>query len=223
MFFSFLSCFFMFSYVSDGKIFPEPLTKKEEEKYLEEYEKGNIDAKNILIERNLRLVAHIVKKYSNYQKESEDLISIGTVGLIKGITTFKSSKGTKLATYIARCIENEILMHLRTNKKYSQDIYLQDTVGVDKDGNEVTLEDKVADNSIGVDEEVTLKMQIKILYEKISKILKGREKTIIELRYGLAGEKELTQRDIAKKLGISRSYVSRIEKKALEKLKKEME
>ncbi len=216
MFFSFLSSFFMFSYVSEGKIFPEPLTKKEEEKYLEEYEKGNIDAKNILIERNLRLVAHIVKKYSNDQKESEDLISIGTVGLIKGITTFKSSKGTKLATYIARCIENEILMHLRTNKKYSQDIYLQDTVGVDKDGNEVTLEDKVADNSMGVDEEVTLKMQIKILYEKISKILKGREKTIIELRYGLAGEKELTQRDIAKKLGISRSYVSRIEKKAFQ-------
>lgn len=213
----------MFSYISDGKVFPEPLTKEEEEEYLEKYKKGSIDAKNILIERNLRLVAHIVKKYSNYQKESEDLISIGTVGLIKGITTFKSSRGTKLVTYIARCIENEILMHLRTNKKYSQDIYLQDTVGLDKDGNKVTLEDKVADNSMGVDEEVTLKMQIKILYEKISKILKGREKTIIELRYGLAGEKELTQRDIAKKLGISRSYVSRIEKKALEKLKKEME
>ena len=223
MFFSFLSYFFMFSYIADSKTFPEPLTKEEEEKYLKEYEKGSIDAKNILIEKNLRLVAHIVKKYSNYQKDSEDLISIGTVGLIKGITTFKFNKGTKLATYIARCIENEILMHLRSNKKYSQDIYLQDTVGIDKDGNEVTLEDKVADNSMSVDEEVTLKMQIKVLYEKISKILKGREKTIIELRYGIAGEEELTQRDIAKKLGISRSYVSRIEKKALEKLKKEMQ
>lgn len=212
----------MFSYVSDSKIFKEPLTKEEEEKYILEYENGSIEAKNILIERNLRLVAHIVKKYNNYQKDSEDFISIGTIGLIKGITTFKSNKGTKLATYVARCIENEILMYIRSAKKYNQDVYLQDTVGIDKDGNEVTLEDKIADNSISVDEEVTLKMQIKVLYEKIGKILKGREKKIIELRYGLIDGEELTQMDIAKKLGISRSYVSRIEKKALEKLEKEM-
>lgn len=213
----------MFSYISGGATFPCPLTKEEEEKYLKEYEEGSIEAKNILIERNLRLVAHIVKKYGNYQKDTEDLISIGTIGLIKGITTFKNGKGTKLVTYAARCIENEILMYIRSNKKHNKDVYLQDTVGIDKDGNEVTLQDKISDNCISIDEEVSLRLQIKILYEKISKILKGREKTIIELRYGLIDGEELTQKDIAKKLGISRSYVSRIEKKALEKLEKEME
>ena len=223
MLFSFLNFFFMFSHISGGNAFPKPLTLEEEEKYLKEYEKGSIEAKNILIERNLRLVAHIVKKYTNYQKDSEDLISIGTIGLIKAIVTFKNDKGIKLATYASRCIENEILMHIRTTKKYNKDIYLQDTVGFDKDGNEVTLEDKVADNSISIDEEVLLKMQSKVLYEKIKKNLKDREKIIIELRYGLIDGEELTQRDIAKMLGISRSYVSRIEKKALEKLYKEME
>lgn len=127
------------------------------------------------------------------------------------------------SSYAARCIENEILMYIRSNKKHNKDVYLQDTVGIDKDGNEVTLQDKISDNCISIDEEVSLRLQIKILYEKISKILKGREKTIIELRYGLIDGEELTQKDIAKKLGISRSYVSRIEKKALEKLEKEME
>lgn len=223
MFFSFFNYFFMFSYITSGNSFPRPLTSEEEETYLKEYEEGNIEAKNILIERNLRLVAHIVKKYSNYQKDSEDLISIGTIGLIKAITTFKNGKGTKLATYAARCVENEILMYIRSSKKYNKDIYLQDTVGIDKDGNEVTLQDKVADDGMSVDEEVGLNLQIKVLYDKIRKVLKGREKTIIELRYGLIDGEELTQRDIAKKLGISRSYVSRIEKKALEKLFKEME
>ncbi|WP_250279033.1 RNA polymerase sporulation sigma factor SigK [[Clostridium] colinum] len=213
----------MFSCITGGNTFPKPLTVEEEEKYLNEYKDGSIEAKNILIERNLRLVAHIVKKYTNYQKDSEDLISIGTIGLIKGITTFKNDKGIRLATYVARCIENEILMYIRVSKKHNKDVYLQDTVGVDKDGNEVTLEDKVADESVSIDEEVMLKMQSKVLYEKIRKVLSGREKTIIELRYGLINGEELTQRDIAKKLGISRSYVSRIEKKALEKLYKEME
>lgn len=223
MFFSILNSFFMFSCVVGSSTFPKPLTPSEEEKYLEEYQQGSVEAKNILIERNLRLVAHIVKKYTNYQKDSEDLISIGTIGLIKAITTFKKDKGIKLATYSSRCIENEILMYIRASKKYNKDVYLQDTIGVDKDGNEVTLEDKVADDSVSIDEEVALKIQSKILYENIKKVLKGREKTIIELRYGLINGEELTQRDIAKMLGISRSYVSRIEKKALEKLHKEME
>lgn len=213
----------MFSCISGGSTFPKPLTSEEEKEYLKQYSEGIIEAKNILIERNLRLVAHIVKKYTNYQKDSEDLISIGTIGLIKAITTFKNDKGIKLATYAARCIENEILMYIRTNKKYNRDVYLQDTVGIDKDGNEVTLEDKIADEGMSIDEEVALNIQSKTLYEKIKKVLKGREKKIIELRYGLVDGEELTQKDIAKMLGISRSYVSRIEKKALEKLYKEME
>ena len=213
----------MFSCISGGSTFPKPLTSEEEKEYLKQYSEGSIEAKNILIERNLRLVAHIVKKYTNYQKDSEDLISIGTIGLIKAITTFRNDKGIKLATYAARCIENEILMYIRTNKKYNRDVYLQDTVGIDKDGNEVTLEDKIADEGMSIDEEVALNIQSKTLYEKIKKVLKGREKKIIELRYGLVDGEELTQKDIAKMLGISRSYVSRIEKKALEKLYKEME
>lgn len=213
----------MFSCISGGSTFPKPLTSEEEKEYLKQYSEGSIEAKNILIERNLRLVAHIVKKYTNYQKDSEDLISIGTIGLIKAITTFKNDKGIKLATYAARCIENEILMYIRTNKKYNRDVYLQDTVGIDKDGNEVTLEDKIADEGMSIDEEVALNIQSKTLYEKIKKVLKGREKKIIELRYGLVDGEELTQKDIAKMFGISRSYVSRIEKKALEKLYKEME
>ena len=223
MLFSFLNFFFMFSHITGGNTFPKPLTLEEEEKYLKQYEKGSIEAKNILIERNLRLVAHIVKKYTNYQKDSEDLISIGTIGLIKAITSFKNDKGIKLATYASRCIENEILMHIRSSKKYIKDVYLQDTVGFDKDGNEVTLEDRVADDGVSIDEEVLLKIQSKALYEQIKKVLKDREKIIIELRYGLINGEELTQRDIAKMLGISRSYVSRIEKKALEKLYKAME
>ncbi len=212
----------MFSYISN-EVFKPPLTKEEEEYYLKKYKDGDTDAKNVLIERNLRLVAHIVKKYSNFQKDSEDFISVGTIGLIKGISTFKNEKGTKLVTYIARCIENEILMYIRANKKHNSDIYLQDKIGTDKDGNELTLQDKVSDDNMPVEEEVSLKMQIKILYEKISKILKDREKTIIELRYGLIDGEELTQKDIAKKLGISRSYVSRIEKRALEKLESELD
>lgn len=222
MLFQLFQHFFMFSYITGSNTFPNPLTEEEEIKYLEEFSAGSEEAKNILVERNLRLVAHIVKKYSNYSKDSDDLISIGSIGLIKAIMTYKQGKGTKLVTYAARCIDNEILMYIRSSKKYSKDVYLQDPIGTDKDGNEVTLQDKVADDRMGVDEEVGLKMQIKQLYEKIQKVLKGREKTIIEMRYGLANSEELTQKDIAKKLGISRSYVSRIEKKALEKLEQEM-
>ena len=160
MLLSLLHFFFLFSYISEVNSFPKPLTAKEEEKYIQQLQNGSEEAKNILIERNLRLVAHIVKKYTNYNKDSEDLISIGTIGLIKAIMTFKSTKGTKLATYAARCIENEILMSLRSSKKRQNDLYLQDTVGIDKDGNEVTLQDKVADESSDVDEQVSQKLLI---------------------------------------------------------------
>ncbi len=211
--------FFMFSYVTGINSFPKPLSSEEESKYLKEFKEGSDEAKNILIERNLRLVAHIVKKYPNYCKDNDDLISVGTIGLIKAIMTYKEGKGTKLATYAARCIENEILMNIRAGKKYSNDLYLQDSVGVDKDGNEVTLADRVADESDGVDEQVEDKLKIKALYKKMKKLLKKRECTVIGLRYGIVTGEEVTQREVAKLLGISRSYVSRIEKKALKKLK----
>lgn len=222
MFFALLNFFFMFSHITWENSFPKPLTPEEEQFYISRYEKGDIDARNILIERNLRLVAHIAKKYPNISKESEDYISIGTIGLIKAISTFDSSKGNRLATYAARCIENEILMAMRAAKKHINDVYLQDTIGTDKDGNEITLQDKVADENADVEEKVNLKMQIEKLKEKIKTVLKGRERLIIELRYALLTGEEVTQREIARKLGISRSYVSKIEKKALMKLNEEM-
>ncbi|MDR1532255.1 MAG: RNA polymerase sporulation sigma factor SigK [Clostridiales bacterium] len=217
----FLNLFFVFSYIA-GNSFPKPLSGDEERAMLKRYAQGDEEAKNVLIERNLRLVAHIVKKYSNHSGELEDLISVGTIGLIKGITTYNLDKGTKLATYAARCIDNEILMFLRSSKKYSNDLYLQEPIGVDREGNEVTMEDKIADDKNTIDEQVNLKMQIKSLYEKMKSILKGREKTVIELRYGLYNGEEVTQREIAEMLNISRSYVSRIEKKALNKLSREI-
>ena len=174
---------------------------------LARFANGDINARNILIEHNLRLVAHIVKKYSNHLKDAEDFISVGTIGLIKAISTYNASKGTKLATYAARCIDNEILMFLRSSKKFSNDIYLQEPIGIDKDGNEVTMEDKIADDKNPIEDQVNLKMQIKLLKEKIKKVLKGREITVIELRYGLSANDEITQREIADMLGISRSYV----------------
>ncbi|MCL2526917.1 MAG: RNA polymerase sporulation sigma factor SigK [Defluviitaleaceae bacterium] len=218
-----LQGFFFLGYLSGGNSFPTPLSAEDEHKYLLEYAEGNEDAKNILIERNLRLVAHVAKKYSNHSKDSEDLISVGTIGLIKAITSYKPDKGTRLATYAARCIDNEILMHIRAAKKYSGDVYLQDIVGMDREGNEVRIEDKIADDTDPVDDQVNLKMQIKRLYDVIHRVLHGREKTVIELRYGLAAIDEMTQREIATMLDISRSYVSRIEKKALGKLGKEMD
>lgn len=222
MLLSILQFVFAFSYVTTSNSFPCPLTADEEKKYLEEFANGSVEAKNILIERNLRLVAHIVKKYSNYSKDADDLISIGTIGLIKGITSFDINKGTRLATYVARCIENEILMDMRTAKKQQNEVYLQDPIGTDKEGNEVTLIDIVSAENEDIDEQVDLKMQIKRLYEKMKSLLKGQEKTVIELRYGLTNGKEKTQREIADMLGISRSYVSRIEKKALKKLSEEI-
>ncbi|SDY46796.1 RNA polymerase, sigma 27/28 subunit, RpsK/SigK [Proteiniborus ethanoligenes] len=207
-------------YVSNSSSFPKPLSQEEEENYLILYEQGDEDAKNILVERNLRLVAHIVKKYHNTGREIDDLISIGTIGLIKAITTFDRSKGTRLATYAARCIDNEILMTIRACKKIKSEISLQDPIGVDKEGNELTLIDILGSESDEILEEVDLKMQVKRLYCKMNKVLKDREKIIIELRYGLINGGCKTQREIAKMLGISRSYVSRIEKRAIKKLNK---
>lgn len=208
----------LFGYIQNVNSFPQPLSADEEQYYLEEYRNGNEDAKNILVERNLRLVAHIVKKYSNTGREIDDLISIGTIGLIKAIITFDDLKGTRLATYAARCIENEILMTIRAAKKIKTEVSLHDPIGIDKEGNEISLIDILgSDNDIILDE-VELKMQIKKLYQKMEKVLKKREKTVIELRYGLTNGIVKTQREIAEMLGISRSYVSRIEKRAIKKL-----
>lgn len=210
---------FLTLFVSGSKTFKQPLSVKEENEYLLRYKNGDIDAKNILIERNLRLVAHITKKYAMQGADSDDLISIGTIGLIKAISTFDADKGTRLATYAAKCIENEILMNFRAEKKRKGDVYLQDPIGKDKEGNEVTLIDKLCDDDEDVFEEVDLKMQISRLYDCMKKHLAEREKTVLKLRYGLCGNTPLTQKEIAKKLKISRSYVSRIETKAISKLK----
>ncbi|ADL08093.1 RNA polymerase sporulation sigma factor SigK [Thermosediminibacter oceani] len=205
-------------YIINNNTFPQPLTPEEEEKYLELYRNGDEEARNILIERNLRLVAHIVKKFANTGEDMDDLISIGTIGLIKAITTFNKTKGNRLATYAARCIENEILMNLRTTKKIKAEVSLQDPIGVDKEGNEISLMDILGTESDAIIEEISNKFQQKKLYDKIRTVLKGREKKVIELRYGLLNGKARTQREIAKLLGISRSYVSRIEKRAIKKL-----
>lgn len=211
----------LFGYVNGNTTFPQPLDEKDEEIYIERLKNGDLEAKSVLIERNLRLVAHIVKKYSFQNKEVDDLISIGTVGLIKAIDSFDSSKGTRLATYAARCIENEILMLFRNNKKIKGEVYLQDPIGVDKEGNEICLMDVLSSDNDSVLEAVENNLQIKTLYYKIHSVLTAREKEIIEMRYGLIDGNSKTQREIASLLGISRSYVSRIEKKALKKLLKE--
>lgn len=214
--------FFLLGYVSSPNSFPQPLTPEEEYKFLQEYKNGSEDARNILIERNLRLVAHIVKKYSSYGDDSEDLISIGTIGLIKAISTFDNDKGARLATYAARCIENEILMQIRSTKKIQNEVSLQDPIGIDKEGNEISLIDVIENDNESVLDKVELKMQVKKLYSLMKSVLKSREKTVIELRYGLCNGRIKTQREIANMLGISRSYVSRIEKKAIKKLSKEL-
>ncbi|WP_094546357.1 RNA polymerase sporulation sigma factor SigK [Petroclostridium xylanilyticum] len=214
--------FLLVSYVSNTNSFPQPLSTEEEQMYLERYRAGDEEAKNVLIERNLRLVAHIIKKYSTTGKDSDDLISIGTIGLIKAITTFDADKGTRLATYAARCIENEILMTIRAGKKMQNEVSLHDPIGVDKEGNEIALIDIISNDGESVLEEVELKMQVKKLYNKMKNILKNREKLVLQLRYGLLNGNVKTQREIAQMLGISRSYVSRIEKKAIKKLGKEL-
>lgn len=206
--------------VSGAGSFPPPLSSKKEKQLLEKSRAGDIAARNKLIEHNLRLVAHIVKKYYTTANNQDDLISIGTIGLIKAVSTFKSDKNIRLATYASRCIENEILMFFRNQKKSSQDVYISDPIDTDKEGNALTLIDVIANND-DIVEELDTQMKIEKLRRVIKKVLDERELEIIELRYGINNQPELTQREIAKKLGISRSYVSRIEKSALEKLKKQ--
>ena len=214
---------FMFGFISNGSnAFPKPLGAKEERMYFELYKNGDEDAKNILIERNLRLVVHIVKKYAVNWKDNDDLISIGTIGLIKAVTTFNLEKGHKFATYAARCIQNEILMHLRSSKKTQNEVSLDDPIGSDKEGNSISLIDILETNEPETFEQVNLKLNTKELYEKIENILNEREKVIIAYRYGLTEKGEKTQNEIAQLLNISRSYVSRIEKKALEKISENM-
>jgi len=213
---------FLLGYLATPNSFPQPLDPDEECRLLNDYRNGSEEARNILIERNLRLVAHVVKKYSTGGNDADDLISIGTIGLIKAITTYDNEKGTRLATYAARCIENEILMNIRADKKKQNEVYLQDAIGTDKEGNEITLNDILSIEADSVIDKVELKIQTKKLYEKMKSVLKNRERIVLELRYGLNNGVEMTQREIAKILGISRSYVSRIEKKAIKKLAKEL-
>ncbi len=217
------STIFVVGYIQSSNLFPEPLSSEEEKIYIEKMESGDEEARNILVERNLRLVAHISKKYSTTNIDQDDLISIGTIGLIKGINSFDSSKNIRLATYAARCIENEILMFLRSSKKTKSEIYLNEPIGKDKDDNEITLLEILEVEDKPIEEEIDLKLKIKKLYEKMKKVLKDREKTILELRFGLDGKKPKTQNEIASMMGISRSYVSRIETKAIDKLNKEFQ
>lgn len=214
---------FLLGHLQSGN-FPKPLREKEETKLLELYEKnGDIDAKNKLIEHNLRLVAHIVKKYARNQDEADDLLSIGTIGLIKGINTFTTDKKTRLSTYVAKCIHNEILMVLRAKKHLPQEVSLSDSIGCDKEGNDVTLMDILPSEDEEIEESYEKKESVKKLYQGIKLCLDERERAIIEMRYGLNDGREIPQRKIAKMLNISRSYVSRIEKKAVEKLKNAIE
>ena len=214
---------FLVGYISNNNLFPEALNSEEEKKYINLMKQGDEEARNILIEHNLRLVAHVCKKYSNSNIDQDDLISIGSIGLIKGINTYNADKSIKLSTYISKCIDNEILMYFRSTKKQNNEVYLDDPIGKDKDDNVITLEDILENDERRVDDEIDLKMKIAKLYSKVKSILKDREKTIIELRFGLNGKKPKTQNEIAKNLGISRSYVSRIETKAIGKLAKEFE
>ena len=214
-------CFFILHVCSNGS-FPKPLSQKEERLYLEQMKNGDSEAKNKLIEHNLRLVAHIIKKYYGKQNEQDDLVSIGTIGLIKAVDTFNPDKNIRLSSYASRCIENEILMHFRAAKKTAQDISLNETIDTDKDGNPLTLLDIMA-----VDDHILDDLDKKLNTQKLGKFineeLTEREKTVIVLRYGLDGNEPMTQKNVAKLLNISRSYVSRIETKALKQLRKRFE
>lgn len=221
---SFLSANFLYFilHISNTSCFPKPLKKKEEEEALERLARGDKNARALLIERNLRLVSHIVKKYYSKTNDTEDLISIGTIGLIKAIDSFKPDKGIRLATYASRCIENEILMHFRNIKKNASDVYLGDSLESDRDGNPLTLQDTISDNR-----DMAEDLEKKIRWEKAAEYLENledkREREIIILRYGLDNKKPLTQREVAARLNISRSYVSRIEKKVLSDMRKNIE
>lgn len=204
------------SYITQNA-FPQPLTAQEESLYLQRLQDGDAEAKDMLIKHNLRLVAHIAKKFESLNEDTDDLISIGTIGLIKAINTFNASKGAKLATYAARCVENEILMYLRSQKKRKCEVSINDPIGTDKEGNEITLVDILGTEGDTVAHTVETSFEYELLLEKIQG-LSARERTVLELRFGLLNNNPLTQREVGKLLGISRSYVSRIEKRAIEKL-----
>ena len=204
------------------KTFPKPLTAREERECLERLKEGDQEARMALIEHNMRLVAHVVKKYQYTDYDAEDLLSVGTIGLIKAVNTFNVDRGSRLATYAAKCVENEILMLLRAHKKYSKEVSLYEPIGVDKDGETVSLVDVIEMENRNTLEELILDQDIKELYQAFKKCLKPNEQTVVQMRYGLFGSKEYTQREIAQAIGISRSYVSRIEKKAVEKLRRGM-
>lgn len=222
-FFAFLkSAVIVLGYIQGNSLFPEPLSPEDEKKYINKMKQGEEEARNILIERNLRLVAHISKKYSTTNIDQDDLISIGSIGLIKAINSFDDSKNIRLATYAARCIDNEILMFIRTSKKTKAEVFLNESIGKDKDDNEITLLDVIEKEEMCVDDEIDLKLKIKELYNKMKQVLKEREINILNLRFGLNGIKPKTQHEIASMMGISRSYVSRIETKAINKLSQVM-
>lgn len=210
----------LFTASYSNNVFPEPLTKEEEEIYITKAKEGDENARNILIERNLRLVAHIVKKFEHKNVEQDDLISIGTIGLIKGVDSFSKSHGTRITTYVARCIENEILMYFRSNNKNNKNISINESIGFDKEGNEITILDILKMPKPDFVEEIDIKDNIRLLNKYIN-VLNDREKEILTKRYGLNNTDEMTQKSIAKELGISRSYVSRIEKRALTKILRE--
>ncbi|CCY10426.1 rNA polymerase sigma factor [Clostridium sp. CAG:81] len=197
------------------KTFPKPLSIQEEREYLKRYKEGDLEAREVLINRNLRLVAHVIKKYQQTGYDMDDLLSVGTIGLIKAVNTFNVEKGSRLATYAAKCVENEILMMFRTGKKFSREVSIYDPIGADKDGETVSLLDILESGDREVLETVIIKQDVRCLYEAYRENLTEMEQTVICMRYGLFGTKEHTQREIAEKLGISRSYVSRIEKRAV--------
>ena len=206
-------------YVSGNATFPKPLNKSEEKKYLDLYAKGDESAKNVLIEHNLRLVAHIAKKYQMMEADMEELVSIGAVGLIKAVDTFDQEKASKLATYAARCVENEILMYLRVRKKISRESSYYEPIGTDKEGNEIRLLDIMESQDPEALDVIELKDDTRKIYTLLDRVLTPRERQVLIMRYGLYQGKEYTQREIAEELGISRSYISRIEKNALQRLR----
>lgn len=208
-------------YVTNNVAFPESLSIEDEKKFVRLMQEGNKEAKRVLIEHNLRLVAHVCKKYSSPNIDQDDIISIGSIGLIKGINTYDPNKSIKLSTYISKCIDNEVLMYFRAKKKQNKEVYLEDPIGKDKDDNCITLSDILENDEKNIEDEIDSNAKIKKLYNSIGHVLKPREREIIELRFGLNGRKQKTQREIAKKLNISRSYVSRIETKAIQKLANE--
>ena len=204
------------------KTFPNPLTPAKERECLERLKEGDQEARRLLIEHNMRLVAHVVKKYQYTDYDTEDLLSVGTIGLIKAVNTFKPDRGSRLATYAAKCVENEILMLLRSHNKYSREVSLYEPIGVDKDGESIHLVDVIQMENEDVLEQMILDQDVRELYQAYKTCLNDNEKQVVRMRYGLFGGKEYTQREIAQAMGLSRSYISRIEKRGLEKIGKEM-